>query len=190
MSLLRAGSFLLVVLSGCTRIPGVCERLNLLPGQQPEEWNLACRIPGYGGSFLEPGEGAPDAHLVVYLRDLADAERARGHLPEAYRWDLRGTRTVPVVFRQGRYDVHQLQRGRARLQPLHLPQTVFVGIAFDRNRLVIGLSDLRAQPHVLRGRGGPGFRQRPWSSSAPTRSSPKRSMSRCPGHSRRRGSHA
>jgi hypothetical protein len=134
----------------CARGPAACDRRNPLPGQQDEQWALACRIPGYGGAFLTPGEGAPDAQYIVYLQDLDRVEQAREVLARELRTYPASFRRAPLVFRRGQYDFHQLQRWKTRLHPARLPETVFAGISLEHNRLVVGVLDLNARPEVLK----------------------------------------
>jgi hypothetical protein len=136
-------------IAACARGPAACDRRNPLPDQQDDHWALACRIPGYGGAFLEPGEGAPDARYIVYLTDLDRAEQARSILARELREYPASIRRAPLVLRRGRYDFHQLQRWNARVDPRRLPRTVYTGIALEHNRLVVGVLDLGAKPQVL-----------------------------------------
>lgn len=136
-------------IAACARGPAACDRRNPLPDQQDEQWALACRIPGYGGAFLYPGEGAPNARYVVYLKDLDHAEQARSILARELREHPASIRQAPLVLRKGRYDFHELQRWNARVHPRLLPEAVYTGIALEHNRLVVGVLDMGAKPQVL-----------------------------------------
>ena len=103
---------------------------------------MGCRIPGFGGFALDRPEGEPGLQQRVYLTDLEEERRARTVLAPF----LRG---LPLDVRQGQYTFAQLQDWKARSSRLFGDSAVvFAGIALDKNRLVVGISEPAAISRV------------------------------------------
>ena len=103
---------------------------------------MGCRIPGFGGLALDRPEGEPGAQQRVCLTDLGEERRARKVIAPF----LRG---LPLDVRQGQYTFAQLQDWKARLSRLFADSAVVsAGIALDKNRLVVAVSEPAAIARV------------------------------------------
>ncbi len=119
-----------------------CLESNPLPDNQEEQWELGCRIPGFGGFALDRPEMEPGVQQRVYLTDLAEERRARKVLAPF----LRG---LPLDVRQGQYTFADFQDWKARSYGLSADSAVvFSGISLDKNRLVVGISEPAAIARV------------------------------------------
>lgn len=109
---------------------------------------LATRIPGYGGHFFEE-----NGTIVVYLKDLGQAESARTNLAAAMAEYRRreGIVGMNMEFRQGDYDFLELTRWRGRLPGAigAMQGVTMIGTSKRHNRLFIGVESEAVAERVI-----------------------------------------